>query len=105
MAELLKGRLRVADAQCQLQPGGQPFRAPTRSPMSPYLIPACTWIRTSSGSRRELAATGTWPGRGLVPRRISFSAGSHGISASSAWPLRVVSLIMRTASSTRPSAR
>jgi hypothetical protein len=25
-AELLKGRLRVADAQCQLQPGGQPFQ-------------------------------------------------------------------------------
>jgi len=44
-------------------------------------------------------------GLGLVPRRVSFSASSHGISVPSAQPLRVVLLIVWTVSSTWPSAR
>ena len=55
--------------------------------------------RRRRGSRREPAATGAWPGA-RAPERVSFSASSHSISAPSAQPPRVASLIVRTASST-----
>ena len=83
-AELLKGRLRVTGAQRQL-------RRSRRSRCQP----------AHRSRRRRVAGASLLPqepGLGLVPERISFSASSHSISAPSAWPLR-------TASSTRPSAR
>jgi hypothetical protein len=45
------------------------------------------------------------PCLGSCPERVSFSASSYGISVPSAQSRRVVLLIVRTASSTRPSAR